>query len=231
MKKLNKTLLLSGTSRGVGNQTALTFIDRGIHVIGISRRSPKNLIGNSHYTHLSIDLEQLDREQLRQALLQINRPIDYVIHNAGFLVNKPFVELTSQDILRAYQINTLSIFAINQVLLSEQKLLSKSAHFVNIGSIGGIQGSVKFGGLSAYSTSKMAAQGLQELLAEEYKDSGYSFNTIALGSVQTEMLNEAFPGLEAQTQTEDIASFLYTFCTEQAHLFNGKTIPLANSTP
>ena len=231
MNKSNKTLLLSGTSRGIGNKTALEFMEQGIGVVGLSRNKPSNLDAHPLYTHIYTDLANMDSQALSTSLKNVSTQIDYVIHNAGYLVNKPFVELTSEEIILSYQVNVLSSFELNKILLSEPTRLSPNARFVNIGTIGAIQGSVKFGGLAAYSTSKMAAIGLQELLAEEYKEHNYTFNTIALGSVQTDMLEAAFPGYQAQTQPCDIAQYLYTFCTQQAHLFNGKTIPLANSTP
>ena len=62
--------------------------------------------------------------------------------------------------------------------------------------MGGVQGSMKFAGLSAYSSSKGAVITLTELLAEEYKETGPSFNVLALGAVQTEMLKKLFPAIK-----------------------------------
>jgi NAD(P)-dependent dehydrogenase (short-subunit alcohol dehydrogenase family) len=72
--------------------------------------------------------------------------------------------------------------------------------------MGGIQGSLKFPGLAAYSSSKGAVITLSEL-AEEYKEQGIAFNVLALGSVQTEML-EAFPGYQAPISAEGMAQYI-----------------------
>ena len=105
------------------------------------------------------------------------------------------------------------------------------SHVVIISSMGGIQGSVKFPGLSAYSSSKAAVINLTELLAEEYKESGPSFNVLALGAVQTEMLQEAFPGYKAPTTPSEMARFIGDFAFTGNKFFNGKILQVSNSTP
>ena len=102
---------------------------------------------------------------------------------------------------------------------------------MNISSIGGIGGSSKFPGLSAYSSSKGALNILTEMLAEEFKDKEISFNTLALGAVQTEMLEEAFPGYKANISSSEMANFIYKFSLEGNNFFNGKIIPVSNTNP
>jgi len=97
--------------------------------------------------------------------------------------------------------------------------------------MGGVQGSAKFAGLSAYSSSKAAVIGLMELLAEEWRDMGISCNSLALGAVQTEMLAEAFPGYEAPTTAEEMAAYILQFGLEGHRYFNGKVLPVSKSTP
>ncbi len=97
--------------------------------------------------------------------------------------------------------------------------------------MGGIQGSLKFAGLSAYSSSKGAVITLMELLAEEYKERGVQFNALALGAVQTEMLKEAFPDYEAPTSAKDMAKYIADFALNGNSIFNGKVLQVSNSTP
>jgi 3-oxoacyl-[acyl-carrier protein] reductase len=97
--------------------------------------------------------------------------------------------------------------------------------------MGGIQGSSKFPGLAAYSSSKGALITLTEMLAEEYKESNISFNALALGAVQTEMLAEAFPGYQASTTAREMARFIADFALNGHQFFNGKVLPVAHSTP
>jgi len=97
--------------------------------------------------------------------------------------------------------------------------------------MGGFQGSVKFKGLSYYSASKAAIACLTECLATEFADSGISVNCLALGAVQTEMLNEAFPGYKAPVDSLQMAEYITDFALRGHKVFNGKILPVAMSTP
>ena len=108
---------------------------------------------------------------------------------------------------------------------------AEKAHVLNIGSMGGYQGSSKFPGLLAYSVSKAAIATLTECLAEEWKDSGVAVNCLALGAVQTEMLAEAFPGMQAPVSSAQMGGFLSYFALQGHHFFNGKVLPVSVSTP
>ena len=120
--------------------------------------------------------------------------VEILINNAGTLLNKPFADTTFEDFQQVYSTNVFGVAELTRRMIP---FMPKKGHVVTISSMGGVQGSVKFPGLSAYSSSKGAVITLTELLAEEYKESGPSFNVLALGAVQTEMLAEAFPGYEA----------------------------------
>ncbi|MEO8934414.1 MAG: SDR family NAD(P)-dependent oxidoreductase, partial [Xanthomarina sp.] len=145
------------------------------------------------------------------------------------LINKPFLELTPEEIQSCYQVNVLSVFETIQATLPFMQ--KKGGHVVAISSMGGFQGSLKFGGLSAYSTSKAAVASLIELLAEEYKDTKIKFNCLALGSAQTEMLEEAFPGYKAPLSAKKMAEFIADFSLNSQQWINGKIIPVSLSTP
>ncbi len=109
--------------------------------------------------------------------------------------------------------------------------MNQGSHILNISSMGGFQGSVKFRGLSYYSASKAAIACLSECLAEEFRGSGISVNCIALGAVQTEMFAEAFPGYKAPVEAVEIAPFISYFALNGHKFMNGKIIPLAQNNP
>ncbi len=104
-------------------------------------------------------------------------------------------------------------------------------HVVNVTSMAGYQGSSKFNGLSYYSASKAALGSLTECLAEELKDESIKVNALAIGAVQTEMLEEAFPGFKAPLQPSQMAEFMKWFTLEGPVFFNGKVLPVSLSTP
>ena len=109
--------------------------------------------------------------------------------------------------------------------------MDKDGHVLTISSMGGIQGSAKFPGLSAYSSSKGAVLTLTELLAEEFKETGPSFNALALGAVQTEMFEEAFPGYQAPVSAKEMAEYIMDFALKGQKMYNGKILQVSSSTP
>ena len=225
--KQKKTLLLTGTSRGIGKQTSLIFLKNGIQVLGISRKKDEELFVYPNYFHHDFDLMYLEKIE---SLVGNFPEINWVIHNAGYLVNKPFLEISPENFQRIYTINVFAVAEINRQLIRQNKLNS-DAHLVHISSMGGVQGSAKFAGLTAYSSSKMGMQGVVEVLAEEYKETGWRFNGLALGAVQTEMLREAFPDFQAPISPEQMADFIFDFTTKSGLFFNGKILPVASTTP
>jgi 3-oxoacyl-[acyl-carrier protein] reductase len=132
------------------------------------------------------------------------------------------------DFEAVYKVNVFGLANLTRVLLSK---MNPSSHVVNISSMGGINGTSKFPGLAAYSSSKGAVSILTELLAEECKATGPSVNALALGAVQTEMLSEAFPGLEVPMDANTMADYIAHFALEGHRFYNGKVLPVSNTTP
>jgi NAD(P)-dependent dehydrogenase (short-subunit alcohol dehydrogenase family) len=106
-----------------------------------------------------------------------------------------------------------------------------NGHIVNIGSMGGYQGSVKFPGLSAYSASKAALHTLTECLALELNDLEIKVNCLAIGSAQTEMLETAFPGYQSPVMAFEMGKYIADFAITGHRFYNGKVLPVASTTP
>ena len=224
-----KNIIITGTSRGIGYELALKFANEGHQVLALSRKTPETLIDNSNVTCLSVDLsEKADLNKVYDFLNRSWKKVDAIVHNAGALVLKPFLETTVEDFERVYKVNVFGVASLTRICLP---FLEKGSHVVTISSMGGIQGSMKFAGLSAYSSSKGAVITLSELLSEEYKERGIAFNVLALGSVQTEMLAEAFPGYEAPLSAGQMADYIYDFTLTGNRFYNGKVLQVSSSTP
>ncbi len=229
LKLQMKNIIITGTSRGIGYELALQFAQAGHNVLALSRKIPQAFMGNTTITSLSVDLSIEDDLQIVEQFLSTTwKKVDVIIHNAGSLVNKPFAQTTQQDFENVYKVNVFGVANLTRVCLP---FLSKGSHVVSISSMGGIQGSMKFAGLSAYSSSKGAIITLSELLAEEYKEQGIAFNVLALGAVQTEMLAEAFPGYEAPTTPKEMADYIFNFALTGNKYHNGKIIQVSSTTP
>jgi len=224
-----KNIIVTGTSRGIGYELALQFANAGNQVLAISRKIPQTLLEHQNITCLSVDLSD------ENALMEVDsflsstwKKVDAVVHNAGALLLKPFAETTQADFESIYKVNVFAVANLTRICLP---YLQKGSHVVTISSIGGVRGSLKFAGLAAYSSSKGAVITLTELLAEEYKEQGISFNALALGSVQTEMLNEAFPGYQAPISAEGMAAYIYDFTLNGNKYFNGKVLEVSSTNP
>lgn len=223
-------IVVTGSSRGIGYELVRLLLEGGHDVLALSRNDyPQKETGPGTLYSFTFDLcEVEDYTKLSEFLDENWRSVDVLVNNAGALISKPFLETSRADFKKVYEVNLFGLAEITRTVLP---YMNKSGHVVNISSMGGIQGSVKFPGLSAYSSSKGAVITLTELLAEEFKETGPSFNALALGAVQTEMLEEAFPGYKAPVDATQMAAYIKEFCLEGQRLFNGKVLQLSNSTP
>ena len=224
-----KNIIITGTSRGIGYEMALQFANAGHQVLAISRKTSQVLMEHENITCLPIDIS--DENQLQQVQNFVSKTwkkVDILIHNAGSLLHKNFTEITSQEFQNIYKVNVFAVAELTKICIP---FMEKGSHVVTISSMGGIQGSIKFAGLSAYSSSKGAVITLSELLAEEYKESGISFNVLALGAVNTEMLQEAFPGYEAPLSAKEMADYIFNFALTGNKYYNGKVLQVSASTP
>lgn len=223
-------IIITGSSRGIGFEMAKLFADEGHSVLALSRNEQtiENL-DHKNITAFSFDLSKAsDFDRVEQFLVDDWKKVDILINNAGALLNKPFSETTLDEFKKVYEVNVFGVAAMNKLVIP---FMSESGHVVTISSMGGVQGSAKFPGLSAYSSSKGAVITLTELLAEEYKETGPTFNVLALGAVQTEMLEEAFPGYQAPVTPLEMAIYIKDFALNGQKLYNGKLLQVSSSTP
>ncbi len=228
--------LITGASRGIGYDSALTLAaspENRLFVLSRTEKGLEQLASNAYdkYGHHNIeiriaDLAAVDPVQIHDWIVPFGN-LAGVINNAGVLINKPFLELSMDDWTRSFEVN---FFSIVRLLRALHPLLT-GAHILNIGSMGGFQGTSKFVGLSAYSASKAALANLTECLAEEWKSDQIVSNCLALGAVQTEMLSEAFPGFKAPVSSEEMGAMVAWFLQNGHRFFNGKVLPVSVSTP
>lgn len=226
---MSKTIVVLGASQGIGAALVNVFAANSSNqVYALSRQLDKMQQEFQQANVHPLQLDLLTDVHAQIAALELPNKIDIVINNAGLLINKPFETITHQDFHNSYQVNVIGIMEATQALLPK---LSAGSHIVNISSMGGFQGSLKFAGLAAYSTAKAALCSFTEMFAEEYKESGIHMNCLCLGAVQTEMLAQAFPGYQAPTTAEEMAKYIVNFAEHSGQLLNGKIIPVSASNP
>lgn len=229
---MNKQIVVVGASRGIGLETVKALAQNPDNRILALARNTEALSELAVFENVETAFFDLGSAQVKEEasrLFEQFSHIDILINNAGLLINKPFAEMTAEDMFRSYQVNVFGVMQTVQAAL--EKFNPAGSHVVNISSMGGFQGTVKFPGLSLYSSSKAALVNFTELFSEEYKDSTIKMNCLCLGSVQTEMLEEAFPGLQAPLKASEMAEYIADFSQNAQRFMNGKAIPVSLSTP
>ena len=234
-------IIITGASRGIGRETAKIFAaNKENLIIVISRNKDKlhNLMiecrdkGAGKIIPLVFDLENIkeNEKKIYDFVIGHMKSVDILINNAGFLQKTLFTETSNDTAERTFNIN---FFAPAQLINLLLPLMGKEkrSHVLNISSMGAVQGSAKFPGLAYYSASKAAIANLTECLAEEYKEQNIAFNCLALGSANTEMFNEAFPGYKAAVSAQEMADLISDFAVNGQKYFNGKIIPVSVNTP
>jgi NAD(P)-dependent dehydrogenase (short-subunit alcohol dehydrogenase family) len=227
-------IIVNGGSRGIGKEVVLLLsqdTNNQIIVTGRNEIALKSLSSGSSNIHTLVsDIsipDDLDRGFTDRIKSHFKR-VDVLINMAGRLVSKEFMDIDDKEARLMMETNFFGPAAVIRLV---KPLMPAGSHIVNISSMGGFQGSVKFRGLSYYSASKAAISCLSECLAEEFIGSGVSVNCIALGAVQTEMLGEAFPGYNAPVNAFEIAPFISYFALNGHKFMNGKIIPVAVNNP
>ena len=231
-------IVVTGAGSGLGFEIVLEFIRKTEHtVVAVSRNAGKlkrlleiarGLNPECRLLPVSFDLVNDDMALLEDFVLKSLGSVDVLVNNAGQLVNKPFMKTSAAEFSRMLDANVLSHFKLSQALVP---FMLNGGHIVNIGSMGGYQGSVKFPGLSAYSSSKGALAILTECMAVELAEYNVKVNCLALGSVQTEMLEAAFPGYQSPVMAFEMGAYVADFALNASKFYNGKVIPLSVTTP
>lgn len=228
-----KHILITGASRGIGFETAKYLAENHCTVTAIARSEEKlaelKKTNPRNIYPLVMDITAENAGSIVQEhLKEVNKKIDGLINNAGLLVNKPFQKLSRDDWYRQMEVNLFApVFLIKELFSS----FNKGAHIVNIGSMGGFQTSSKFPGLTGYSVAKGALSILTECVSTEYAEHKISCNCLCLGAVQTEMLNQAFPGIEAPVEPDEMGKYIGNFTLEAHKFYNGKILPVSLMDP
>ncbi len=227
-------IIITGCSSGIGYQTVLAIATMGSHhitaisrnTLGLNQLKQEFIALNSKsiIDIISFDLSMKNFDYLSSKLdFSTENPVDILINNAGYLVNKSFSELSNDDWYNTFNVNVFAMVKLINTLLPYFNDKNGS-HIVNIGSMGGVQGSAKFAGLSAYSASKGAVNILTEALSVEFEQKGIRVNAINPGAVQTKMLEEAFPGYQADISAQQMGRYIASFALNNKDVMNGRLI-------
>jgi 3-oxoacyl-[acyl-carrier protein] reductase len=228
-------IVVTGASKGIGLEIVKQLAADDDNIVLAVSRSNKTLNElQKGYQNILVLSGDITSASVQKKILTISKKhakhIDILIHNAGHIIKKAFEKISAGELKTVYDVNVFAPFLLTQQLLPLMGKRTKT-HVITISSMGGVQGSSKFPGLSAYSSSKAALAGLTECLAEELKEKNIAVNCLAIGAVQTEMLGKAFPGYKAPLNAKQMANFIIDFALTGHQYFNGKIIPVSSTTP
>jgi 3-oxoacyl-[acyl-carrier protein] reductase len=228
-------ILITGAGKGIGFECCKEALKLGHEVFGVSRSVEQlKYLQNEYTENLHVFSTNLISNNAIQSLVSeitsLTASIDILINNAGLILNKSFFDINENELSQVFKTNVFVPFLLTQAVMPLMRN-SQQKHIVNISSMGGVNGTSKFAGLSAYSSSKGALSTLTECLAEELKLENIRVNALAIGAVDTLMLREAFPGYKASVTACEMAKHIISFSTAQPILYNGKVIQVSNSTP
>jgi len=229
-------IIINGGTRGIGKEIVLLLAEDNSSKLLVTGRNSNSLrklsTGSEHdniFTHVT-DMAAFDdyEKPFLEAVKGCFSEVDILINNAGYLIHTDFMNFDKKEARILMETN---FFGPASLICLLQPIMKRGSHIVNISSMGGYQGSSKYRGMSYYSASKAALSCLSECLAGEFREAGIAVNCLALGAVQTEMFEEAFPGLKAPVSAKEMAQLIVYFALNGNRFFNGKVIPVAFSDP
>ena len=226
MASTQKTVIVTGASKGIGAGVVQAFLARDYNVIGTARRATKSreLSASDHLALIDGDVGQFETAQ-RVTELAIKKfgSIDSVVANAGIFLGKPFTEYTADDFHALVSTNLGGFIYITQLAVKQMQAQKRGGSIVSISAalvdnpIAGVTASFSMitkGGLNAVTRS----------LAMEYAKEHIRFNAVAPGVVDTPLHAEdsedslkTLSPMGSISTVEDIASAV-VYLTEARHI-------------
>jgi len=234
---LNKTILITGSTDGIGKQTAYELAERGATVLIHGRgrekgeRTVDELIKKTGNKKIFLHIADLSSQyQIRKLARDINQKysrLDVLINNAAVYMKKR--ELTEDKIEMTFAVNHLAPFLLTFLLI---ELLKKStpSRIINVSSVShqrgnvdfdNLQGEKRFDAYDSYSISKLGILLFTYELAEKLKDTGVTVNALHPGVIATKLLSMAF-NLNGDSPIEGASTPVYLASSEDLKDVTGK---------
>lgn len=212
--------IVTGAGRGIGAATARLLAAGGATVVLASRTSAEldavaTELGADRALAVPTDLaDEASIVALFEATVRRFGDLHVLVNNGGTFRNAAAEEMSAAEWDAVMDVNARGTFLASREALRRFRRLGHGGAIVNVSSLGGIRGTAKFPGFSAYTVSKFAVVGLTECLAVEARPLGVRVNCVAPGAVDTRMMREAAPFLKTSTTPDDVARTIRFLCDD-----------------
>jgi NAD(P)-dependent dehydrogenase (short-subunit alcohol dehydrogenase family) len=182
---MSKTIVITGSSSGIGKATAKYFAEKDWKVAATMRTPKKETELQQHENITLYQLDVTDEDSIAKATKQIINDfgtVDVVLNNAGYGLMGPFEATTPEQIRHQFDVNVFGLMSVTRAFLPHFRA-NKSGMFLNVSSIGG---RVTFPFISLYHSSKWAVEGFSESLSYELGELGIQVKIIEPGGVETD---------------------------------------------
>ena len=235
----NKVALVTGASRGIGRQIAISLAKEGAQVIvnynGSAAKAEEvvNLIteAGGRAEAVQCNVSEYDKaEELMKYIIGKYGRVDILVNNAGITRDNLLMKMTEEEFDAVIDINLKGTFNCIKHL-SRQMLKQKGGRIINISSVSGVMGNA---GQANYCASKAGVIGLTKSVARELASRGITCNAVAPGFIETEMtdglsdsvkeaMNAQIP-MKCFGNTEDIAGTVVFLASDAARYITGQVI-------
>ncbi|MBU0911385.1 MAG: SDR family oxidoreductase [Gammaproteobacteria bacterium] len=185
---MNKTILITGCSSGIGKALALAAKQQGYRVFATARKEA-DLAQLQQLGLETIALEMTNPDSVKQAVLQLQHQagrLDILVNNAGFGAMGPVLDAGAEGLRAQFEVNVFAVMDLTQACLP--LLLQSKGLFVNIGSVSGVL-TTPFAGV--YCASKAALHSLSDALRMELAPLGVRVLTVQPGAIDTGFASRA----------------------------------------
>ncbi len=238
MSVKNKTVLITGSTRGIGYAIAEKLAAQGANLILSGTRQEKvdevvNKLKQSYSTSISgfacnisdySDCEKLIKEATNLG------PVDILINNAGITKDNLLLRMKKEDWCDVIDTNLNSIFFLTK-LITRHMLKNKKGKIINISSVVGLIGNP---GQSNYAASKAGIIGFTKSVAKELGSKGITCNAIAPGFIETDMINtlpdeylnniiQSIP-IKRLGKTDDVSNLVLFLSSDDSNYITGQVI-------
>lgn len=236
---MDKVALITGATRGIGKQIAITLAKEGYHIALNYRKENEDLentikeIEENKVTCFGVkgDVSSFeDCEELAKQVIEKFGKIDVLVNNAGITKDMLLMRMKKEDFEQVIDVNLIGTFNVTKNVISHM-LKARSGRIINISSVVGVSGNA---GQTNYSASKAGMIGFTKSLAKEVASRGILVNAVAPGFIETSMtevlkdevkeeIAKSIP-LKRMGTSEDVANVVKFLASEDSCYITGQVL-------